>query len=97
MNPQERLAGWEPIETAPKDGTRIRLGHEQDLGSLKDVGISKVFGDWTGTSWGLSSYFIIPGGRYGLMSNSPTHWKPAPPPPPVAVEEGSNGPEGTLS
>ena len=67
---------WMTIDSAPKDGTRVRLGHEQDASSMKVDSIFRTTGAWSGKAWGVSSYFTIPGGRYGLMSNSPTHWMP---------------------
>jgi len=74
---------WQSIETAPKDGTRIRLGHELVPGfATKDPhGFGAVSGTWEGERWALSSFFIIPGGRYGLMTEAPTHWQPLPTPP----------------
>ncbi len=73
---------WLPIESAPKDGTRLRLGHEKEPGfGKKDPdGMCAVVGDWDGKQWRLSAYFIIPGGRYGLMATAPTHWMPLPQP-----------------
>lgn len=71
---------WLSIDTAPKDGTRIRLGHNAVPGfATKDPhGIGAVSGVWQDGQWQLSSYFIIPGGRYGLMIKVPTHWMPLP-------------------
>lgn len=81
MTTEERLSGWRGIAEAPRDGSRIRLGHEQDAGSMKAEGIGKVFGEWDESSgrWLLSAFFIIPGGRHGMMTEHPTHYLPAPP------------------
>ena len=57
---------WQPIETAPKDGTRVLL--VIDHGEWGD----KV---WTGL-W--ADGWII---SYGKTSNKPTHWMPLPVPP----------------
>ena len=75
-----KLLEWQPIASAPKDGTRLRLGHEKVPGfAEKDPhGIGAVSGDWDGARWRLSSYFVIPGGRHGLMASEPTHWMPLP-------------------
>lgn len=70
------MSEWQPIAFAPKDGTRIRVGHERDASSMKAKSICPTRGSFNGRSWELSSYFIVPGGRYGLMSNEPTHWLP---------------------
>lgn len=84
---------WEPISTAPRDGTRIRLGHEQDQSSMRVDAMCKTYGSFDGGRWMLSSFFTIPGGRYGLLSESPTHWLPDPHPP-IAVGDSRNEMEG---
>jgi hypothetical protein len=61
-------AEWQPIETAPKDGTRLLL--IIDHGEHGD----KI---WTGLwadGWAVS---------YGKPENAPTHWKPLPQPPAI--------------
>jgi len=73
------MAEWQPIESAPRDGTRIRLGHEQEPGSMKAVSIFKTFGHWDGRRWVLSAFFVIPVGKHGMMTEHPTHWLPEPP------------------
>ena len=62
-NPEQAAQPWMPIETAPKDGTRVLL--VIDHGQWGD----KV---WTGLwadGWSVS---------YGKPLNSPTHWMPLP-------------------
>lgn len=76
--------GWQPIDTAPMDGTRVRLGHEQDRSSMRVDGVFKTYGSFNGRTWDLSAFFTIPGGRCGLMSSNPTHWMP----PPIPVSDG---------
>lgn len=75
------MADWQPIESAPRDGTRLRLGHEMDVSSMKIGAFCETHGHWDGERWITSSFFIIPGGRYGLATGQPTHWMPLPPPP----------------
>lgn len=61
--PQQVAQPWMPIETAPKDGTRVLL--VIDHGEWGD----KI---WTGlwaNGWMVS---------YGKTSNPPTHWMPLP-------------------
>jgi hypothetical protein len=72
--------GWMPINTAPLDGTRVRLGHERAPGFLtKDPHVmGATSGVWDGSRWVLSSFFIVPDGRYGLLTETPTHWMPLP-------------------
>lgn len=56
-------ADWQPIETAPKDGTRVII-HEQRYGTIE-------FARWIGAPhnhWGD-----------GYKSWKPTHWMPSPP------------------
>lgn len=74
---------WQPIDSAPKDGTRVRLGSDQCPSSMKAETIHKVTGDWVDGRWRLSAFFIVPGGRMGALSSQPTHWMPLPPPPTV--------------
>lgn len=66
------MSGWQPIETAPKDGSEILLGgckHGPDIriggwGGGRYLGISKGYEpDWSA------------GGDYGF---EPTHWMPLP-------------------
>ncbi|WP_396660643.1 DUF551 domain-containing protein [Methylobacterium bullatum] len=78
--------GWEPIETAPKDGTEV------DLWAVKDHGRSA--GRRTNCHWGRpvfgAEYFGNPGWR-GLenqySSETPTHWRPLPAPPALPLDK----------
>lgn len=75
---------WQPIETAPKDGTIVLLWGEwageingqsgidtMDIGSFID-GKS----DYDGDDWWL----LVTGDAYACWMR-PTHWMPLPPPP----------------
>ena len=59
------MGDWQPIETAPKDGTRILLWIEP----------TKIWMpySWNGTRW--------MGDDYPLNMAWATHWMPLPPPP----------------
>lgn len=70
---------WQPIETAPKDGTTILIGRD-----MRDFGFVRGYGRFEGTdgayiSGWVSSGFIDPPGNLGLAH--PTHWMPLPPAP----------------
>lgn len=87
---KEALAGqWMPIETAPKDGTRIFLWKGSWLSA--PVGWWGDDGDWDGClGWCLADEFL----SYGQCAEAfigykediddgcmPTHWMPLPTPP----------------
>ncbi len=101
-----RLTGWQPIETAPKDGTEVLAVFSHDYGYQDKP---TVYGPWTVSFWrGLwvSSW----DGQRVISSQSdfgtdyrdpdiePTHWMPLPEPPagrqalsPVEREGGADG------
>jgi hypothetical protein len=59
--------GWQPIETAPKDGTNVLVGHER-----------AVFSGW----WSESAGGWVDGSTdmyEDLIVYHPTHWQPLPP------------------
>ena len=73
---------WQPIETAPKDGTRILL--------------YPAFSNGRGQYQGDIGYFYSPGECWYLQNVGhlngrwrPTHWMPLPPPP-----DHHDGPQG---
>ena len=57
---------WQPIETAPRDGTYI------DIWSPRDGRVTEVFWDTEGDDW-VSLCTV--------WSGNPTHWMPLPEPP----------------
>jgi len=59
-------AGWQPIETAPKDGARVLVW--VDCATI-EASFDHVASEWIAGSWGLG------------FGNSPTHWHPLPAPP----------------
>jgi len=81
----ESITGWQPIETAPKDGTEVvlyngKVGNgafvEVTYGICEEDGDEKAFSfcnDWSG----LDHYFTPP------CAPQPTHWMPLPTPPPA--------------
>lgn len=63
------MDAWKPIDTAPKDGTVILLGHSE-----------AVFDGW----WDTYDNAWVDGETNGygdLRSYDPTHWQPLPAPP----------------
>ena len=69
---------WQPIETAPKDGTpflsyRVLRSHP-DIASVRFWPDGKIGG-------------LAGGWRYDLNGNGPTHWMPLPTPPATAKDE----------
>jgi hypothetical protein len=79
-------AGWQPIETAPKDGAHVLVGR---------VGVSPARAWFEGDRWwmhgcGPNSRNVADlTGRF-----APTHWMPLPEPPSdVGVKVGVNAPQ----
>lgn len=68
--------GWQPIETAPKDGSEALVGcwvvkHEEDDGPDFDP----YFAQW------VTIFDGGPLGNEGFYGGEPTHWSPLPAPP----------------
>lgn len=63
---------WRPIDSAPKDGSTIRVRHDRGTycGPV-------VVGCWDWGNWHCSEVFIDPDTR--RIYYAPTHWKAAPP------------------
>lgn len=76
---------WQPIETAPKDGTIVllwsRSSDEWATGLWQDVGLPQFFTPVAGM-WVRNLYVAHdPTSNPYLPINDPTHWMPLPPPP----------------
>ena len=78
------LTGWQPIETAPRDGTEILMTNGVDVSS----------GQWFSEYGGTYDQEGAPNGDerdagwmdwIGGMQPDPTHWMPLPPPPTEAA------------
>ena len=61
---------WKPIESAPKDGTRVLSYREGYAESMAVVW-------WNGTGCGAACWLPV----NGAVWHSPTHWQPLPAPP----------------
>ncbi len=80
---------WQPISTAPKDGTWVLLAggtcHQEYHGDDN----RPVVGQWTDYLNGRTSpkyerwQFAWYEGGYDGTYDNPTHWMPLPPPPPL--------------
>lgn len=66
--PQQEPHGWQPIETAPKDGSEIRVRGR----SWEAVGSWHVDRWYTHSAYGDTRRPLVDGKR----SEAPTHWKP---------------------
>lgn len=76
---EREVSGWQPIETAPRDGTRILVFTVHG-----DIELSEWYEMWS------DKYEEVEGGLYrkvptksyeGWNSNMPRYWAPLPEPP----------------
>lgn len=77
---------WQPIETAPRDGTVILLTAIEDDGSLFEIHpMQWAHIQRNGFFPGKVGMWTAPGGEYTWNGHpgvdGPTHWMPLPPPP----------------
>ena len=72
---------WQPIETAPKDGTQILLcrAFDADGNRIEPLGIFAQCAQWWGIEEGWVVYCSMV--REPLLHFEPTHWMPLPQPP----------------
>jgi hypothetical protein len=72
------MTGWQPIETAPKDGTKILVWTHHDQVEVSEWYETK--GDSYEAVEGSDLFRLIIGKVYyeGWNSNTPTHWMPIP-------------------
>ena len=65
---------WQPIETAPKDGSTIKAHHS----NAADMGVNFApNAKWDGTKWQMSCYPFSKCGRF-LITGQPDLWQPTP-------------------
>lgn len=64
---------WNDISSAPKDGTRVRVGHRLDPSSMKVNTICPTFGRFVDGEWQCESGFVCTDGMFRF---DPTHWMP---------------------
>jgi hypothetical protein len=61
------MSEWLTMDSAPKDGTRIRVKHE-----LGTYGTGDTTAVWDGERWMCTEFFIDP--HTMRMYRQPTHW-----------------------
>jgi hypothetical protein len=69
------MSDWQPIETAPKDGTRILGYFPRNAGYASRLDVQPIA--WVG--WGGGVWETLGGGK--PLDSEITHWMPLPPPP----------------
>jgi len=86
--PRDTPQGWQPIETAPKDGT-LFIGRKREIiNRLTQAGPRGCVGEIRYlrrvTWWGKVSHVTLYGWCYGHVEDvdtwNPTEWQPVPPP-----------------
>lgn len=88
------MANWQPVETAPRDGTNVLLVWEWDSGLR--TGVAVVLAHWHCNKHAhLSRHKDCPNEsdcimRWGAYGGQMTHWMPLPDPPShaLAAQEG---------
>ena len=74
--------GWQPISTAPKDGTRVMVWMDDKYASNRHAFAKLWFYEDGRLGGGAEGY----NGDWGI-----SHWMPLPPPPGIVGKEGGNG------
>lgn len=77
------MSDWQPIETAPRDGTTVLLWwrrEELDV-AYWACGVWREFGDGSRGWMGESFHASAPETWTRLLGERPTHWMPLPTPP----------------
>lgn len=79
------MSEWQPIETAPRDGTTILIfGQPDDLLMADGSGPLVQFstpGTFTAAWDEIDDAFVLSGGSWLGPFVAPTHWMPLPSPP----------------
>lgn len=75
------MTEWQPIETAPKDGTFV-LGYGEDIDGDYRISIMKYESFKNGSCLWIKKHDYHPYGLCDIWINTaPTHWMPLPAPP----------------
>lgn len=91
MTHKEAKGEWQPIETAPKDGTSVLLwglwaGEISGIGKVPGMGIGYYSGSGDYASQGFL-WVDVGGDAYAVWGN-PTHWMPLPDAPSASSRAG---------
>jgi hypothetical protein len=79
-NQTPKFGEWLPIESAPKDGTRVLIFTPDALDIENTFSATFDDGEW----W--ESRALQDGTSRSNVDCDPTHWMPLPPPPPQSIE-----------
>lgn len=73
---------WQPIETAPKDGTHVLVWAANLLHGLSPMAVAEY------SEHEIEWWHVHDGkfGPYPMRGASPTHWMPLPEPPTSAIQ-----------
>lgn len=72
-------AGWQPISTAPKDGTRFKATHSNARPSDQAIDLAANC-YWDGSKFQVSCFPLSKCGRF-IITGQPDLWQPLPTPP----------------
>lgn len=96
------MSGWQPIETAPKDGTPILIfqpsgqrNSYMPIDALKEGEFTYRWDDprllwFDDARWAIGYWRPYPNGGWGNRNSAtvtPSHWMPLPTPPEQAAEQ----------
>lgn len=65
------MSDWDIIQNAPRDGSRIRVGHNLDPSSMVEESIFKTYGVCENGLWSCNAAFIC---IDNMLRWQPTHW-----------------------
>jgi hypothetical protein len=87
---------WQPIATAPRDGTYVHLACADGTQSIAHWAWRdgnppelRISDDWSAGGWVLCwmDEYIAPGKRACRVVQDATHWRPLPAPPAAAIRK----------
>jgi hypothetical protein len=90
--PVQSDSGWLPIDSAPRDGTKIIIGSLAGDGTIEDMDFDAF---WTSEreSWEIPEVYFYWASAYGRVEE-PTHWMTQPPAPSLSADLQTDGTGG---